>query len=82
MKNKKDILLLVSLVSLLIANVGFLKLRKSTASVNDLTTLIKNAKADTESVTCIPDKGDECLVGSTIVPDWDEENNACSWLWG
>ena len=29
-------------------------------------------KTPSSSVTCVEDKGDTCLVGSTEVPNWDE----------
>lgn len=50
--------------------------------ISDLVLANVEALADDEasSVTCVPDKGDTCIVGNTTISDYDE--GCASWFWG
>lgn len=67
-------------MTLVLTNFGLSKVRKDHKSVNNLNALLHEAKAGSESVTCESDPGDTCVVGSTVVSDYDE--GCASWFWG
>ena len=39
-----------------------------------LTNVEALSSSEDESVTCVPDRKDNCQVGATSVPDWDERD--------
>ena len=71
----------------LVAVLGFLGYNvyntQKTEEMSDL--VLANVEAlansrESSSVTCIPDKGDTCVVGNTTISDYDE--GCASWFWG
>jgi hypothetical protein len=79
-KNKKCIIFFTAMMMLVVTNLGFSKIRKARTFVDNLSTLVHEAKAGGESVTCHSDTGDSCTVGTTSVDDYDE--GCASWFWG
>ena len=64
----------------LIAGVNVYNSRKSVELPDIALANVEALASDESSVTCKPDKGDTCIVGSTTISDYDE--GCGSWFWG
>ena len=72
-KNIRAVMMVAAIA--LIAGINIFNSQRAVAMSDIALANVEALAKDEGSVTCDPDKGDTCVVGSTPVPDYDEDDS-------